>query len=62
MDREKQDDHLKPRKKNVQGAFDININEFGEIISNVSIDRINEFLNRELQDKKLSHLKSDEEE
>jgi hypothetical protein len=50
-------------KKDLQKEFDININEFGEVKSNISIDRINEFLNRELQDKKLSHRQdSDEEE
>jgi hypothetical protein len=34
-------------------GFDININEFGEISSNLSIEDINTFLNRNVEDKKL---------
>ncbi|HPG09420.1 MAG TPA: hypothetical protein P5275_16575 [Saprospiraceae bacterium] len=51
-----------PKKKKVQQEFDININEFGEVTSNISIDRINDFLNRELQDKKLTNQRSDTDE
>lgn len=51
-----------PKKKKVQQEFDININEFGEVTSNISIDRINDFLNRELQDKKLTSHRSDQDE
>jgi len=48
----------KPKKgkpevhKNLRG-FDIKINEFGEIISNFEIDRLNVFLNENVDDKKL---------
>lgn len=51
-----------PKKKPKKGkpevheeleGFDIKINEFGEIISNFPVDRINEFLNENLEDKKL---------
>ena len=38
--------------KDLEG-FEIKVNEHGEIISNYSIDRINEFLNRNVEDKKL---------
>ncbi|MDX2305218.1 MAG: hypothetical protein NW226_20575 [Microscillaceae bacterium] len=45
--------------------FDIHINTFGEIISNYDVDKINEFLNKNVVDKKLKNrndiLKSDEE-
>lgn len=48
----------KPKKgkpevhKDLKG-FDIRINEFGEIISNFEVDKINEFLNENVEDKKL---------
>lgn len=48
----------KPKKKKpgvhdeLEG-FEIRINEFGEIISNFEVDRINEFLNENVEDKKL---------
>lgn len=38
--------------KDLEG-FDINIDEFGEISSNLSIEDINTFLNRNVEDKKL---------
>ena len=51
-----------PKKKPQKGkpevhedlkGFDIKINEFGEIVSNVKVDKINEFLNENVEDKKL---------
>ncbi len=59
----------KPKKGNpgvhdeLQG-FDIKINEFGEIVSNFNVDRINEFLDDNVEDKKLKDRPefSDEEE
>ena len=50
-----------PKKKPKKGkpeihedlkGFDIKINEFGEIISNFEVDKLNEFLNKNLEDKK----------
>jgi hypothetical protein len=38
--------------KDLQG-FDIEIDRFGEIKTSFDIDKINEFLNREMDDKKL---------
>lgn len=38
--------------KELEG-FDIRINSFGEITSSFDMDRINEFLNRNVDDKKL---------
>lgn len=43
-------------------GFDIQINEFGEIISNLGIDKINHFLNENLDDKKLRPQQEQEEE
>lgn len=35
-------------------GFEIRVNEFGERISNRSIEELNKFLNEEVEDKKLS--------
>jgi hypothetical protein len=44
----------KPRvHKELQG-FDISIDTFGEIKSNMNIEKINEFLNENVDDKKLT--------
>ena len=62
-----------PKKKPQKGApemhsdlkgFDIKINEFGELVTNFEIERLNTFLNEHLADKKLTDLHSpiDEEE
>lgn len=37
--------------------FDIFINSFGEIISNYDVDKINNFLNKNVEDKKLKNRK-----
>lgn len=51
-----------PKKKPQKGkpevhddlkGFDIKINEFGEIVSNVKVDKLNEFLDENVADKKL---------
>jgi len=51
-----------PKKKPLKGepevneaikGFDIRINEFGEIVSNFEIERIKEFLDERIEDKKL---------
>lgn len=62
-----------PKKKPKEGkpevhksleGFDIHINEFGEIVSNFEISRLNTFLNEKVDDKKLrqSSKSPDEEE
>ncbi|MDH3648691.1 MAG: hypothetical protein OEQ53_03355 [Saprospiraceae bacterium] len=45
-------------------GFDIRINELGEIESTIPIDRLNTFLDKKVEDKKLQsrNLPSDEEE
>lgn len=43
----------KPRvHKDLQG-FEVSINQFGELSSNMNIEKINEFLNKNVDDKKL---------
>ncbi len=39
--------------KDLEG-LDIKINEFGEIVTNFKVDKINEFLNENVEDKKLN--------
>lgn len=43
-------------------GFDIRIDPFGNVSSNLSIDRIKEFLDDKIDDKKLKHLKGKSEE
>ena len=46
-------------------GFDISINEFGEIVTNFEVDKLNSFLDENVEDKKLrdrDDLKSSEEE
>ena len=51
-----------PKKKPIKGkpkvhkdleGLEIEVNEFGEIISNTPIEKINKFLDKKLRDKKL---------
>lgn len=57
----------KPKKgkpevhKDLEG-FEIKINEFGEIITNLEVDKINEFLDENVDDKKLREKRQEEEE
>ena len=53
-----------PRKKAIHGkpevhsdlkGFDISINEFGEIISSLEVDKLNVFLNDKVVDKKFKN-------
>ena len=41
------------------GIFDISVSEFGEIEGSMSIDKINEFLDQNVKDKKLSNEQFD---
>jgi hypothetical protein len=43
-------------------GFDVTINSFGEIQMSYDIEKINNFLNSKVDDKKLKHLKDDEQE
>jgi len=42
--------------------FEIKINEFGEITTNVDVSKLNEFLDKNVEDKKLKEQESKEEE
>lgn len=44
----------KPKVHSELQGFDIRINPFGEVISNIDIDKINEFLDDNVEDKKLT--------
>ena len=56
MAKNKKDDKSSKKKSKVHKdleGFEIKVNEHGEIISNYSIDKINDFLNSNVEDKKL---------
>jgi hypothetical protein len=53
MSKGKKDPAKKPNVHDELKGFNIKINEFGEIISNLEIDQLNEFLNENVEDKKL---------
>jgi hypothetical protein len=44
----------KPKVHKELEGFDISIDSFGEIKSNMNIEKINEFLNQNVDDKKLA--------
>lgn len=50
----------KPIVHDELSGFDIKINEFGEMQTSYSIDKLNDFLNENVEDKKLKN--KDEEE
>ncbi|MBI5915949.1 MAG: hypothetical protein HY842_11265 [Bacteroidetes bacterium] len=60
----KQSKKEQPKVHDELKGFDIKINEFGEITTNLNIERLNEFLNEKVDDKKLRERKNapDEEE
>ena len=47
-------------KKDIEG-FHIHINEFGEVVTNRPIDKLNDFLDEHVEDLKLSNRKEEEE-
>lgn len=51
--RKKKEKNEKPRVNPELNGFDIKIDSFGEIKSSFNIDKINEFLNKSVDDKKL---------
>ena len=59
-----------PKKKSKTGkpqlhkeleGFEMSVNEFGEIKSTMDIDKINEFLNRHVDDKKFKEREDEDE-
>ncbi|RAW03361.1 hypothetical protein [Pseudochryseolinea flava] len=56
MSKKEGKDEQKPKPKvhkDLQG-FDVSIDQFGEITSNMRIEKINEFLDKNVDDKKLA--------
>lgn len=51
----------KPRVHRELDGFEMSVNSFGEISSNLNIEKINEFLNRNVEDKKLEERSDIEE-
>ena len=49
----KETEKKKPKVAKDLSGFEISIDTFGEISSNLQIDKINEFLNKNVDDKKL---------
>lgn len=57
----KQSKKEKPSVHEELKGFDIKVNEFGQIMSNLDIDRLNKFLNEKVDDRKLRDRKEEEE-
>jgi hypothetical protein len=53
MSKKKKKEEEQPRVHEELKGFKMEINSFGEISSSFSIDKINEFLNKNVEDKKL---------
>ncbi len=56
MSKKKELEEEKPKVHKDLEGFDIRINTFGEIQMSYDIERINEFLNRTVDDKKLRDI------
>jgi hypothetical protein len=51
----------KPTKKPIKiDKFDMGINEFGELTTTIDLDKINNFLNKNVSDKKLTEKEEKE--
>ena len=55
--KEEDSDKKSIRVGKILSDFDIHVNTFGEIISNYDVDKINDFLNKTVEDKKLKNRK-----
>jgi hypothetical protein len=62
MSDKKEKDQAKNGEEKDLKSFSININEFGEIKSNLKIEELNQFLDENLEDKKLKDRSEDSEE
>ena len=51
--KKKDKDEAKAKVHQDLSGFEVSINEFGEIRGNMNIEKINEFLNKNVDDKKL---------
>ena len=63
MAKKKKEEKDKPDKEEGKALkdFQIRINEFGEIITSMPIEQVNEFLNENVDDKKLRDRQGEEE-
>ena len=52
-DKENQQEKTKEKSSEKLEDFNIEINEFGEIVTNTSVEKLNKFLDKNLEDKKL---------
>jgi hypothetical protein len=59
MGRKKKPVTGKPKVNPELEGFDISINSFGEIKANYDLDKLNEFLNKNVDDKKLRDRNDD---
>ncbi len=59
MPKKKTDKDSSTSNKDLEN-FDIKINEFGEISSNIDIDKLNTFLNENVEDKKFKDIKEED--
>ena len=59
MAKKKKEDKKPTVHKDLKG-MNIEINSFGEIVSNIDIDKINDFLNKNVGDKKLNNTQEEE--
>jgi hypothetical protein len=50
----KKEEHKKPRVHKALEGFEVSIDQFGELKSNMSIEAINAFLDKNVEDKKLA--------
>lgn len=53
MAKKKEDKNQKPKVAKELDGMEVNIDSFGEIQNSLSIDKINDFLNKSVDDKKL---------
>ncbi len=53
MAKKKKEEKESPKVHDELSGFDIKINEFGEIKTNLNIDKLNRFLDENVEDKKL---------
>ena len=53
MAKKQEDKNQKPKVAKELNGMEVNIDSFGEIQNSLSIDKINEFLNKNVDDKKL---------
>ncbi len=53
MSKKKSNKEKDPKVHEELKGFDLKINEFGEIISSMNIDKLNKFLDENVEDKKL---------